>query len=55
MQKLSEVFKSNYYQRVAQKKSSQKNVLLDFQISPFLLVGLFRIQYTYYRTTVEFH
>jgi hypothetical protein len=38
MQKVSEIFKSNlnYYQRVAHKKLSMKNVLLDFQVSLFL-------------------
>jgi hypothetical protein len=43
MQKVSEVFKSNfnYYQRVAHKKLSQKNVLLDFQVSLFLAGGPF--------------
>jgi hypothetical protein len=42
MQKVSEVFKSNfnYYQRVAHKKLSKKNVLLDFQVSLFLAGGL---------------
>jgi hypothetical protein len=37
MQNPSEVFKSNfdYYQRVAYKKLSQKNVLFDFPISLF--------------------
>jgi hypothetical protein len=43
MQKVSEIFKSNlnYYQRVAHKKLSKKNVLLDFQVSLFLAVGPF--------------
>jgi hypothetical protein len=43
MQKVSKVFKSNfnYYQRVAHKKLSQKNVLLDFQVSLFLAGGPF--------------
>jgi hypothetical protein len=37
MQNSSEVFKSNfdYYQRVAHKKLSKKNVLLDFPTSLF--------------------
>jgi hypothetical protein len=37
MQNSSEVFKSNfdYYQRVAHKKLSRKNVLLDFPTSLF--------------------
>jgi hypothetical protein len=37
MQNSSEVFKSNfdYYQRVAHKKLSKKNVLLDFHLTPF--------------------
>jgi hypothetical protein len=37
MQNYSKVFKSDfdYYQRVAHKKLSKKNVLLDFPISLF--------------------
>jgi hypothetical protein len=43
MQKVSEVFKSyfKYYQRVAHKKLFYKNVLLDFQVTPFLAGGPF--------------
>jgi hypothetical protein len=49
MQKLSEIFKSNfnYYQRVAHKKLFKKNVLLDFQVSLFLASGPF-LKFTYY-------
>jgi hypothetical protein len=37
------VFKSDfdYYQRVAHKKVVLENVLLDFQVSPFLAGGPF--------------
>ena len=43
MQNSSEVFKSNfdYYQRVAHKKLSKKNVLLDFPTSRFPAGGPF--------------
>ncbi len=43
MQKVSEVLKLklNYYQRVAHKKLSWKNVILDFQVSLFLAGGPF--------------
>jgi hypothetical protein len=43
MQKVSEIFKSNlnYYQRVAHKKLSKINVLLDFELSLFLAGGPF--------------
>jgi hypothetical protein len=53
MQNSSEVFKSNfdYYQRVAHKKLSKKNVLLDFPTSRFPAMGHFRILCF----TVDFH
>ncbi len=43
MQNSSEVFKSkfDYYQRVAHKKLSKKNVLLDFPTSRFPAGGPF--------------
>jgi hypothetical protein len=43
MQNSSEVFKSNfdYYQRVAHKKLSKTNVLLDFPTSLFPVGGPF--------------
>jgi hypothetical protein len=49
MQNSSEVFKSNfdYYQRVAHKKLSKKNVLLDFPTSLFPVGGPF-YKFTYY-------